>query len=86
LANGRGRQGTSTVTAALAVALLLSGCITAYTGYPRAVAVPGQTPGARAVAYTIKKFDVLNAGGQEAIEETLRQSPAFTDAHADGLL
>lgn len=80
MTNGRGRQGMSGAAVALAAMLLLAGCITAYTGYPRAVAVPGQAPGVRAAAYTIKKFDVLNAGGEQAIEETLRQSPVFADA------
>lgn len=70
----------STAATGLTVVLLLSGCITAYTGYPRAVDISRQGPGAHVAAYTIKKFDVLNAGGEQAIEETLRESPAFADA------
>jgi hypothetical protein len=67
----------------LAVALaavLVSGCITSYGGYPERVQVSGAAEAARPGHFMIKKFDVLNAGGDEAIEKALRESPAFAGA------
>jgi hypothetical protein len=82
LTAGRGRQAIwargSLVIAP--VALLVAGCITGYAGYPDAVPVQAQGGAARPAHFTIQKFDILNAGGDEAIEETLLESPAFTGA------
>lgn len=64
-------------------ALLLAGCITGYAGYPDSVPVAGPSgPSgtARPAQFMIQKFDILNAGGEEAIETTLRESPVFADA------
>jgi hypothetical protein len=62
-------------------ALALSGCVTGYAGYPAAVDVSGAAGTGRPAHFMIQKFDVLNAGGGEAIEKTLQASPAFADAN-----
>lgn len=82
MTTGRGREAIR-IRGSLAVAfaaLLLAGCITGYAGYPDAVRVAGDAGTQRPAHFMIQKFDVLNAGGEEAIEETLRESPAFTNA------
>jgi len=82
LTTGRGREAIRFRGAALValMALPLAGCITGYTGYPDAVEVAGGPETARPVAFKIEKFDILNAGGEEAIEQTLREAPAFAEA------
>lgn len=70
----------------LVLAMFCAGCITTYRDFPvDSVGVPPKSGSCAAMEYRVGRFDILDAGGYEALRSSLRRSRLCREMHyADG--